>query len=1020
HIRLVAPGGRVLSSMQLDLPAAANAIPVIFRRGEEPRIVAADNEGSIYCFRRNGDRIWKYSRGGKASDFLLLTAADLEGRGVNEIVMTDSIGHLYAVDSNGHLRFEVTATNFRVSPAAAADIEGGGGAVIVFGTDDKDLYAVRASGQVLWHTRVDSPIGRARPILASLGSGESVVMVATSFVGAFQGLDALDAKTGKMLWRAPSLLQSYQSTSVADIDGDGAPEVLFGDKSNRVYCIDSHGQPRWNVHLDGRGIYSAPAIADLEGKGQATLFQVTRGDSVNGKNLYAVDAGGAVVDSWELPGGGAGSPILCRWKNDNDVHLLVAGGSGKLISYHLTQNPGAKILWTGLQGSMPGPPPFPSGASASPARGPAPGTTKIVTVSLGTTTLREPSEGAKLVALRVVDPDGTIHVTLLKPESAEIVTGELLAPKPGNYEVTAEWFGPGSGLLRIERTTYRVNADLNLPVPNALGELAAYLKARISAARQLALASGRVEDYDAAQAEANYDRALAAAVEKLRPPDPVMVQVVRNPWTQHNSMTLLEEEGISKGGIQVRMLGNEYASTAVALTNVTARPLTLVLRATLPAAVQFRDVPMVVPDTTGKPQEDPLPLLGRDQTLRLGPTETREVWLTLHSRSLEPGKHAAAVRISILERVAPPIEIPMEITVSRVRLPERFSYKHCNWLYLSSISDEHLLEATIRDAVEHRTNVFNIPGPIVSVNCDGTVAAGDAAAADRLITRLPGAFFMIDGSAEPKWPAGCSPDQATRDAAYSQALHWYGDHMRSLGLSDADYALYLQDEPGLNGGDRRVDLYVEAVKRVKAADPQMQVYANPTGGASPEVIAPLAGLVDVWCPNLKLFCLHPAEFTAVFSQAKQFWHYEASGDARGLDPLGFYRVKPWIAFQLGMNGGGYWVYAEKDYWIPSHDSEYGVVYPGPQGPVTTKRWEASREGSQDYELLLMLRRAARASSSPDAKAALALIDKAVAFVTRGQENATDISRHFHTYAPDFQTWMDYRARLITAAEELIP
>src|SRR5208282_2142727 len=232
-----------------------------------------------------------------------------------------------------------------------------------------------------------------------LGSGESVVMVATSFVGAFQGLDALDAKTGKMLWRAPSLLQSYQSTAVADIDGDGAPEVLFGDKSNRVYCIDSHGQLRWNVHLDGRGIYSAPAIADLEGKGQATLFQVTRGDSVNGKNLFAVDAGGAVVDSWELPGGGAGSPLLCRWKNDNDVHLLVAGGSGKLISYHLRQNPGAKLLWTGLQGSFATPPPSPSGASASPARGPAPGVTKIVTVSLGTTTLREPSEGAKLMAL---------------------------------------------------------------------------------------------------------------------------------------------------------------------------------------------------------------------------------------------------------------------------------------------------------------------------------------------------------------------------------------------------------------------------------------------------------------------------------------------------------------------------------------------------------------------------------------------------------------------------------------------
>jgi len=624
------------------------------------------------------------------------------------------------------------------------------------------------------------------------------------------------------------------------------------------------------------------------------------------------------------------------------------------------------------------------------------------------------------VALRVVDPDGMVHLTLLKSYSGEAVAGELLALTPGNYDLTAEWFGAGSVPLRTERTTYRASAELNLPVPHAPGELATYLKARISTARQFALASGKVEDYDAAHAEANYGRALVAAEEKLQPHAPVLVQVVRNPWTQHHPATLLEEEGIPPGGIQVRMLGNEYASAAVALTNITVRPLTLVLRTKQPSAVQFRDVPMVVPDTTGKPQEDPLPLLGRDQTIRLGPAETREVWLTLHSRALEPGKHAAAIQISILEQIAPPMEIPLELTVSRVRLPDRFSYKHCNWLYLSSISDEHVLEATIRDAVEHRTNVFNIPGPTVSVRCDGSVEGGETAAADRLIPRLPGAFFLVGGSVGLKWPAGCSPDRATQDGAYSQALHWFGNHMREMGRSESDYALYLQDEPGLNGGDRAVQHYVESVKRVKSADPQMQVYTNPAGGAWPDVITPLAGLVDVWCPDLHLFRLYPAEMTAVFSPAKHFWHYEAPSDQRGLDPLGFYRMKPWIAFQLGMDGGGYWVYSGNDYWVPNHESEYGVVYPGPQGPVTTKRWEASREGSQDYELLFMLRRAAKASSAPDAKAALALIDEAVAFVTRGQENATDINRHFHTFAPDFPTWMDYRAKLIAAAEEVIP
>jgi outer membrane protein assembly factor BamB len=1019
RIRLVAPGGSVLSSMQTDLPPATNAIPVIFRRGEEARIVVADNEGSIYCFRRNGGRLWKYTRVSKGTDFRVLTVADVEGKGVNEIVMSDTLGHLYAVDASGHLRFEVSATNFRVSPAAAAKIDGKDGAVIVFGTDDKDLYAVRATGEVLWHGHVEGAIGRSLPVIASLGSGGPVALVTIPFVGTFQGLDARDARTGKMLWHAPSLLQSYQSIAVADIDGDGAPEILYGDKSDRVYCVDAHGKPRWDVHLDGRGIFFTPAIADLEGKGRATLFQVVRATGTNGKSLYALDASGTILDSWELPGGGGGAPILVRWQNESEVHLLVAGESGKLTAYRLTQNPGAKILWTGLQGRFATPPSSPSSASASPAV-PSVAATKVVNVSLGTTTIEEPSQGAPLVALRVADPDGAIHLTLLKPEAGEAVAGELLGPKPGNYEVTAEWLGADSAPLRTERTTYRASTQLNLSLPAAPGELAAYVKARLSAARQLALESGKVKDYDAAHAEADYDHALLAAVKKLAPPDPVMVQVVRNPWAQHHATTLLAEEGITKNGIQVRMLGNEYASAAVALSNVTARPLTLVFRSTLPHAVQFRDVLMVVPDTTGKPQEDPLPLLSEGQTLRLRPAETREVWLTLHSRSLEPGKHTAVVQIYILERVAPPIAIPLELNVSRVRLPDRFSYKHCNWLYLNAISDEHILEATIRDAVEHRTNVFNLPGPTVSVQCDGTVTGGDTAAADRLIPRLPGGFFLINGSVAPKWPAGCSPDAATQDRAYSQALHWYANHMRDLGLTDADYALYMQDEPGLNGGGSAFDQYVDMVKRVKAADPQMQVYTDPAGGATPEMVAPLAGLVDVWCPDLHLFRVHPAEYTAVFSQAKQFWHYEAPGDQRGLDPLGFYRMKPWIAFELGMNGGGYWVYAEKDYWAPSHETDYGVVYPGPQGPVTTRRWEASREGSQDYELLLILRRAAKASSSPDAKAALALIDEAVAFVTRGQEHATDISRHFHTYAPDFQTWMDYRAKLITAAEELIP
>ena len=662
QVRLIAPGGRVLASMQLDADPTTNAIPVVFRRGEETQIVAADKDGSIYCFRRSGERVWKYEHNGKADGYKLLTIADLDGRGANDVLLSDSRGHLYAVDASGHLRFEVTATTYRVSPAAVAEAAGEGGAEVVFATEDHEVYAVRADGQYLWRTEVEGSLGRGLPLITTLGSNQPVVLVSTPYQGKTQGVNALDAVTGKPLWVAPSLQQVYQATAVADIDGDGVPEIVFGDKSNHVLCSDSHGHPRWNVLLDGRGIIYAMAIADLSGRGRATLFQAVRDAGTNGKSLYAIQADGTVIDSWKLPGGGLTSPILCRWQNESEIHLLVAGSSGNLVAFRLQQNPGAKILWTGLQGRLAGPPTSTGHASAAP-NSIATSAARAVSISLGTTTISAQAAGAKVVSLRIVDPDGAVHLTLMKPENQAPVTGELVASAAGNYEVTTDWYANDSKPLRTEHVTYRASAGLDLPVPTGSGELAAYLRARVGEARQLALASGKLADYDAARGEADYAQALSRAMVGRHISDPVMVKVVQNPWAQHNPTLLLKEPIISSGGIQVQMLGNEYASAAVAFTNLTAHAITLELRTSEPSVVQFRSVPMIVPEPTGKPQEDPLPLLGRDQTLHLGPAETRELWLTLHSRTLEAGNHKVTVQAFMLERIAPPVEIPLELKI---------------------------------------------------------------------------------------------------------------------------------------------------------------------------------------------------------------------------------------------------------------------------------------------------------------------------------------------------------------------
>jgi hypothetical protein len=258
------------------------------------------------------------------------------------------------------------------------------------------------------------------------------------------------------------------------------------------------------------------------------------------------------------------------------------------------------------------------------------------------------------------------------------------------------------------------------------------------------------------------------------------------------------------------------------------------------------------------------------------------------------------------------------------------------------------------------------------------------------------------------------PTAADRDRAYAAALRAYAEHMRSLGCDYADYALYLQDEPGLTGPDAGFEAFCRSVAAVTGADPRIRIYANPAGGATPEMLAPLRDHVDVWAPDLHLVKANPEPLSAIFRSGKDYWHYEAPGDQRNLDPLGFYRMQAWVAFRMGMTGGGFWVYSSEPYWFTDRDrgSEYGTVYPAAAGPVTTMRWEATREGAQDFELLNMLREAAERRGGAQGSAMRRLLDDAVAFVTAGQERVSDISRQIDPYTPDCGRWMAYRRQII--------
>src|SRR5262249_33899997 len=213
---------------------------------------------------------------------------------------------------------------------------------LIFGTEGGEIYCINGQGDLLWAASADGCFGRALPLIADADrNGNYEVYFPTAFNNAHPGLFALGAVTGQHLCKAASVLQSYRSTVVADLDGDGRNEILFGDKNSSVFCLGDHGQQRWSVQIPGRGIFFAPAIAALQGEGKATSFVVVRAAGSNGKSLYALNSDGRILDELALPGGGGSSPILCRFQGSSEVSLAVLSASGQLSCYRLEQKPAA-------------------------------------------------------------------------------------------------------------------------------------------------------------------------------------------------------------------------------------------------------------------------------------------------------------------------------------------------------------------------------------------------------------------------------------------------------------------------------------------------------------------------------------------------------------------------------------------------------------------------------------------------------------------------------------------------------
>jgi len=89
-------------------------------------------------------------------------------------------------------------------------------------------------------------------------------------------------------------IERFHCIHSADLDGDGADEVLAGSRGGKLYCIGADGAVRWT--FDCRGSVEAVSTVDFNGDGKPTI--IAGGLSAT---VFAISPEGKQLWSFEIP-----------------------------------------------------------------------------------------------------------------------------------------------------------------------------------------------------------------------------------------------------------------------------------------------------------------------------------------------------------------------------------------------------------------------------------------------------------------------------------------------------------------------------------------------------------------------------------------------------------------------------------------------------------------------------------------------------------------------------------------------
>lgn len=544
-------------------------------------------------------------------------------------------------------------------------------------------------------------------------------------------------------------------------------------------------------------------------------------------------------------------------------------------------------------------------------------------------------------------------------------------------------------------------------VPQAAMGIRKY-KQLVNALPQTRHGKKRVVDPEVTELTTAKIRELYRKVAKQMYPQPELVVWALSPWEEvlPNEVPPPTEQ---LARVSITAGGNEHESAVLTLSNMSDSPRRVEVRLEgglsgeeqWAGSVTIRE-PYFKTYSNGLVLADALPRLERP--VEIPPWETRQIWLQVHTGRTTSGNYRGKI---VLSGVGLSREIPLSVEVFPARIPDEVPVATYAWHWMGSLPAIQGIEVeAVKDLAAHYINVLYIhrssfPWPEKNqIDFEGNISGSlDFTEADRMIElckpisakglNLRLYWEHVALHLEPGTPG------------YRTRIQWLQrviEHLRELGFDYKDLLLYPIDE-------NIQTKFLRCGELIRGADPRAPIFGNPmaTDWNEAAVRERADPYLDLWCPELN--CIQSRrQVEAIQEQGEDVWSYRVF--RRTSHPYAEYRLGLWNAFRLGVKGCGFWCYARgidsktEDFWQESPDG-YAAIYTlagAPDGVsrsekiIPSRRWEAWREGVEDYTWLHMLRqlvsrRQTSGRNSPAMTQAAGVLSRAVPDVLEKPDNS---------------------------------